>query len=101
MVETENLEQVYAEWNRGSGRESDQFRNLRYCERCETYIGGSDEAVTHAAQNHDYDALHEPGEPDYVRGERSMSVGDIVERDEQYYVCVPMGWQDVELVEDR
>lgn len=78
-VDTDDLEELYAEWNRGSGRESDRFRDLRYCEQCETYIKGGGEAVTHAAQNHGYDALHDPGEPEYILGERSMSVGDTVE----------------------
>jgi hypothetical protein len=99
-VETDELEQLYAAWNRGSGRESDRFLGLRYCERCTSYIEGSDEAVTHAAQNHGYDALHNPGEPDYIRGERSMSVGDIVERDGEYYACAPVGWQEIAIVDD-
>lgn len=97
-VDTDDLEQLFAEWNRGSGRESDQFQELRYCERCETYIDGHEEAVTHAAQNHGYDALTASSDPDYIRGERSLSVGDIVERDDRYYACAPVGWEELELV---
>ena len=97
-VDTDDLEELYARWNRGSGRESRGFLELRYCERCETYIEGNDEAITHTAQNHGYDALHESGDPAYIRGERSLSVGDIVERDGQYYACASIGWQEIELV---
>lgn len=99
-MDTDDLEELYAEWNRGSGRESRRFLDLRYCERCHTYIEGGDEAITHAAQNHGYDALHDLGEPDYIRGERSMSVGDIVERDDGYYACGPVGWHPIALTEE-
>lgn len=88
-VDIDDLEQLFAEWNRGSGRESDRFQELRYCERCGTYIDGHEEAVTHAAQNHRYDALTASSDPDYIRSERSMSVGDIVERDDQFHACAP------------
>lgn len=97
-VDTDDLEKLFAEWNRGSGQESALFRELRYCERCQTHIEGGGEAVTHAAQNHGYDAFHDPSEPDYIHGERSLSVGDIAEQD-QYYVCAPIGWQELQLVE--
>jgi hypothetical protein len=92
-----DVETVWAGWNRGSGRESDRFLELRRCERCDTYIDGSEEAVTHAAQNHGYDAMDDPGEPDYLRGERSMSVGDVVEIDGRYYMAAAIGWQEVEV----
>lgn len=98
-TETSDLEQLFAEWNRGSGRESDRFLDLRYCERCQTYIEGDGEAVTHAAQNHGYDALTDASDPAYVRGIRSLSVGDIVERDGRYNACAPIGWQEIELIE--
>lgn len=98
-VDTDDLETIFAEWNRGSGRESDRFQELRYCDRCSTYIDGHEEAVTHAAQNHGYDALHETDAPDYIRPERSLSVGDVVERDAQYYACAPIGWQELALLE--
>ncbi|QLG62055.1 hypothetical protein [Halorarum salinum] len=91
----DNPEQVWEQWNRGSRRESEAFLSLRYCERCDTYIEGIAEGVTHAVQNHGYDALTETGEPDYVRGERSMSVGDIVVIDGTYYVAASIGWDEI------
>lgn len=99
VVDTDDLEDIYAEWNRGSGSESPDFLDLRYCERCQSYVEGVEESITHAAQNHGYDALTDSGEPDYIRGERSMSVGDIVERDDQYYACAPIGWKEIRLIE--
>lgn len=30
---------------------------------------------------------------------RSMSVGDIVERENEYYTCVPIGWQKIDVLE--
>lgn len=94
-VGTEDLEQLFAEWNRGSGRESDRFREARYCERCDGYIEGHDAAVTHAVQNHGYDPVHERDAPDYVHGVRSLSVGDVAERDDGYHVCAPVGWREL------
>lgn len=99
-VETKDLEQLYAEWNRGSGYESQEFLELRYCDRCESYIEGVDEGVTHAAQNHGYDAFADSSEPGYIRPERSMSIGDIVKQGEQYYLCASVGWQEL-TIEDR
>lgn len=98
-VDTEDLEDIYREWNHGSGQESSAFRELRYCEQCLTYIEGSDEVITHASQNHDYDPFMQAGEPEYIRGERSMSVGDIVEQDDTYYACAQVGWEEIKLVE--
>lgn len=96
-IDAEEPEQVWREWNRGSGRESEAFLELRYCDRCQSYIEGGGEAVTHAAQNHGYDAFTESGEPEYVRGERSMSVGDVVEIDGRYFMAVSIGWEEIEL----
>jgi len=59
-VQTEDLEQLYAEWNRGSGYESDAFL---------------EEQV------------------------RSLSVGDVVEHDETYYMCASIGWDEIDIVE--
>lgn len=98
-VDTDDLEQLFAEWNRGSGRESDRFEEMRYCERCDTYIEGHGEAVTHASQNHGYDPFHEEDAPAYVRGVRSLSVGDVVERDDAYHACAPIGWRELDVVE--
>lgn len=96
-VETNDLEQLFAEWNTGSGRESDQYRDLRYCGQCQTYIEGSNEALTHASQNHGYDAFQESNEPEYLRGIRSMSVGDIVILGDMQYACAPIGWHEIQL----
>lgn len=98
VIETTDLEDIYAEWNRGSGRESRDFLELRYCTRCQSYVERVDEAITHAAQNHGYDALSSSSEPDYILSERSMSVGDIVERNDRYYSCAPFGWREIDIV---
>jgi len=88
---------VWKEWNRGSGATAETFLELRYCERCDGYIEGIDEAVTHAAQNHGYDAMNDADAPAYVRGVRSMSVGDIVEIDGAYYMAAAVGWDEIEI----
>lgn len=96
-VDAEDPEQVWKEWNRGSRQESDAFLELRYCDRCDSYIEGSGEAVMHAVQNHGYDAQQGTDQPEYIRGERSMSVGDIVEIDGTYYVAASIGWDEIEV----
>lgn len=98
-VETNDLEQLFAEWNRGSGRESDQFLDLRYCDRCHSYIEGRDEAVTHTVRNHGYDAFHDASEPAYLREIRSMSVGDIVTHGDTSYACAPIRWREIRLID--
>lgn len=60
-VDTYELEELYAEWNRGSGRESDTFLK---------------------------------------QGVRSMSVGDIVEQEDDYYLCCSVGWDEIEIQPD-
>lgn len=60
-VETDEFEELYAEWNRGGDRESEEF--LRQ-------------------------AVH------------SLSVGDIIEEDGEYYACLPIGWQELLLEGD-
>lgn len=97
-VATDDLEEVYAGWNRGSGRESTAFLECRYCERCQSYVEGIEEGVTHTVQNHGYNSFTDSSEPDYIRGARSMSVGDITELDGTYYACSPIGWQEIDLV---
>lgn len=95
-VDVDRPEEAFAQWNRGSGYESDRFLELRYCSRCDGYIDGEGEAVTHAAQNHGYDSFAHGGEmPEYIRGERSLSVGDVVELDGAYYLCRSIGWEEV------
>lgn len=98
-VETTNLEDLFTVWNAGSGLERAYFYDLRYCERCQSYIKGLEEAVTHAAQNHGYDAFHESRDPEYLRGIRSMSVGDIVTEGDTHFACAPIGWEELRLVE--
>lgn len=97
-VETTDLEQLFAEWNRGSGYESDRFQQMRYCDRCDGYIAGHDAAVTHAARNHGYAPAQPDDAPAYVRGIRSLSVGDVAAQGDRYYGCAPVGWQDLDLV---
>lgn len=93
----DDLEKLWKQWNRGSHQESDQFLDLRYCEYCDTHIEGSEEAVTHAAQNHSYDAFTETGEPEYIHGVRSMTAGDIVEIDGEYFQAKSIGWEQIEV----
>lgn len=97
-VETNDLKQLFAGWNAGSGRESDQFRDMRYCERCSSYIEGSGEAEIHAVENHGYDAFHESGAPEYIRGIRSMSVGDMVRHGDTHYACAPISWNEIDIL---
>mgnify|MGYP000474574769 CR=1 FL=1 len=96
----DGLEEVWQEWNRGGRQESNQFLDLRYCENCDTYIEGEDEAVTHATQNHGYPGLDQPEQdPEYVHGVRSMSAGDVVEIDGEYYQAKAIGWEQIEVEE--
>jgi hypothetical protein len=55
-TDTEDLEQLWREWNRGSGYEAEEFLEQ------ET---------------------------------RSMSVGDVAELEDEYYVVAPIGWEDI------
>lgn len=96
-ADPDNLEDLWRRWQWTGYTEGETFRNLRYCERCDGYIEGVGEAVTHAVQSHGYDGTQ--GEPEYVRGERSMSVGDVVEIDGTYYVAAAIGWEELEVVE--
>lgn len=70
---------------------------MRYCERCDGYIEGQDAALTHAARNHGYDPFHAADAPEYVRGVRSLSVGDIAEQDDGYAICASIGWRSVDV----
>lgn len=99
-VGVDDFEELYQGWNRGSGHEDEEFLSQRYCGQCQTYIEGEGEAINHAVQNHGYDAFNESGTPGYVRGIRSLSVGDVVEHAEALYACVSIGWQKLNLVED-
>jgi len=95
LEEPVDLEQVWREWNRGSGYESEEFHEMRYCEPCQTYQIGSNQVIQHAVDNHGYDAFEEFGEPEYVHGIRSMSVGDVVGIGDKYHVAVPIGWEEL------
>jgi len=96
---SDDLEQLWKEWNRGSRQESGEFLDLRYCESCGSYIEGREEAVTHATQNHGYDSFTETGEPEYVHGVRSMTAGDVVEIDGEYFQAKSIGWEQIEVKE--
>lgn len=96
-VESSDPAQIWREWNRGSDQESEAFLPLRYCDRCKTYIEGRGEASTHAAQNHGYEPIDELGPPEYIRGERSMAVGDIVETADAMCMAATIGWAEIEL----
>ena len=98
-VDETDLEEIYARWNRGSGRESEQFLELRYCEWCRDYIVGVEKAVNHGIRDHAYYAPTDFRGFDYIHGIRSMSVGDIVERDQTYYACASIGWENIDIVE--
>ena len=94
----EDLEQLWSEWNRGSGHESEEFLETRFCEPCETYQLGSDQAIQHAVENHSYDAFNNMGEPEYVHGIRSMSVGDVVQTGvDEYHMAASLGWEEIDI----
>ncbi|MFC5133748.1 MULTISPECIES: hypothetical protein [Haloferacaceae] len=59
-VEADDLNEIYREWNRGSGYETEKFLSQQV---------------------------------------RSMSVGDIVERDHDHYMCASIGWDEVDIIE--
>jgi hypothetical protein len=50
-------------------------------------------------QDHGYDTRIQPDEPGYIHGERSMSVGDVVEIEDQYYIADTVGWDDIDVEE--
>lgn len=92
------LEKVWTGWNTGSGHESQQYLDLMYCEPCDQYIDTPGEAEVHARQHHDYDPLLNTQLPKYIHGERSMSVGDIIQvDDEEYHMAMPIGFHEVTL----
>lgn len=71
---------------------------LRYCEQCDSYIEGVDEAEIHAAQNHGYDAFDDPDDPGYIHGIRSMSIGDVVRIDGDFYQAKSIGWEEIDVI---
>jgi hypothetical protein len=91
----EDLEEIYTGFQRTGFTEWAEFLESRYCEGCDSYIEGSDEALTHAAQNHGYDPDDEFGEPEYIHGIRSMSVGDTVVVDGTPYQVQSLGFEEI------
>lgn len=93
-------EPLWQQWNRGSQLESQDFLSTRYCDPCNEGFQSMDTAYHHFYHEH-----YDPPETDldqffqHVRGVRSMSVGDIVELDDTYYMAAPIGWQTIDLVE--
>lgn len=94
-VEPDSLEDIWAEFNRGSGKESRTFLNLRYCEPDKQYFDTPEEAQRHAVEEHGYEPRHDQDLPDYIHPERSMSVGDIVEIDDTYYIAKAIGFDEI------
>lgn len=100
--EIEDLEKVWKQWNTGSGEESQQYLDLQYCEPCDQYIDTPGEAEVHARDQHSYDPLCSQTLPKYIHGERSMSVGDIIEiedGEQEYHIAVPIGFQEITIDE--
>jgi hypothetical protein len=93
----EDLEDIYKGFQATGFSEWDEFLEARYCESCDSYIEGSDEALTHAVQNHGYDPDEEFGEPEYVHGIRSMSVGDVVQLDDVYHQVRGIGFEPIQI----
>jgi len=93
----EDLEDIYKGFQRTGFNEFDEFQEARFCEPCESYIEGSDEALTHAAQNHGYGPFEETGEPEYVHGIRSMSVGDTVIVEDTPYQVRGLGFEPIQI----
>lgn len=61
-IDTKNLEELYHEWNYGSGHESQAFVEAEV---------------------------------------RSMSVGDIVRKDADHYICATIGWDKLDILDER
>lgn len=98
----EALNRLWAQWNAGSGMESEDFAR-RECHDCDATFtgalphGGVDlEARQQAAEEHER-KTRARGDPHTVgHGHRSMSSGDIVVIDGQHYLCAPIGWKELE-----
>ena len=97
----EDLEDIYKGFQGTGFTEWDEFLEARYCESCDSYIEGSDEAVNHAAQNHGYSPEEEFGEPEYIHGIRSMSVGDVVEVEDTPYQVRGIGFEPIQIGGDE
>jgi len=100
-VDVDGPEDAWRQWNAGSGYESEAFTKIQYCEQCDQYIDSRDSAVDHADREHDAE-VYRPGDlPDYIHGERSMSVGDVIEIDDTYYVAAPIGFEELNIYTDE
>jgi len=93
----ELLGTIYERFQATGFTEGEEFLQLRYCGNCDSYIEGEDEAITHASQNHCYDAFEESGEPDYIRGIRSMTPGDVIQVDDSFYQVCGTGFEEIEV----
>jgi hypothetical protein len=100
-TEPDDLEEVWKQWNTGSGHESQQYLDLHYCEPCDEYIDTPGEAEVHARDSHGYDPL-KPTLPKYIHGERSMSVGDVVQDRGQgeYHMAQAIGFEEITALEE-
>lgn len=94
---------AWERWNAGSGKESVAFAR-RECEDCDAVFTGErddgfvDLSLRQAnAENHHKETMVEPGGPHEVGpGTRSLSTGDIVVVDGTAYLCVSIGWSELE-----
>jgi len=97
----EGPEVLWRQWNRGSGRESRDFLGTRYCDPCEEGFVSMDDAYHHFY--HDHVSAREAGLDEffeYIRGVRSMSVGDVVELGDDYFVAASVGWQELDILDE-
>lgn len=89
-----NLEQHFRKMNRGLGVESEAFTELFECHTCRTILQNADDAHEHAVDEHDCtsdDAL-----PEFITGVRSLSVGDVIEQDNDLKMVAALGFLDAE-----
>lgn len=95
--ELDGPEALWPQWNRGSNQESQDFLSTRYCDPCNEGFTSLDVAYHHFYHDH-----YQPPETsldqffEYIQGVRSMSVGDIVEIDDTYFMAASIGWQEIE-----
>lgn len=83
----ESIEEVFARWNRGSGRECAAFLSVE-CVECEETFENPREGEVHGEE-----------EDHTIEGTRSLSSGDVVVYDDEAYLCLPIGWERVEEIE--
>lgn len=93
----ELLGTVYERFQKTGYTEGEEFTQLQYCKNCDSYIEGEEEAITHAAQNHGYDAFEETSDPEYIRGIRSMTPGDVIQVEDSLYQVRGIGFEEIEV----